>query len=608
MSCKKCQDGYIYTCGNCGGRADYDYEFRAAFCDTCEILKEKYTVDSYECPECNKSENEDNENNKKYLLFFDTETTGLPKNWNAPISDTQNWPRLVQLAYHIYDDEGNFISDHDFIIYPDGYSIPYDSTEIHGISDEQARASGEPIQNVLSEFLVAINSSHTIIGHNINYDINVVGCEFIRNGLRNPFEKINKICTMESSTNFCAIDGPYGYKWPKLSELYFKLFGRYFDEAHDASVDIKATAECFWELVNKRIIFINQSIQNDTKPFLVPCFIENGNEKKYGYMYSETEKIAIKCQFDYTYPFKGDIAKVLYLGNINFITSNGVFIQPYDSFRGSIGFTKGLVAAKASRELNPLSTEKVCGYIDIESDEIIKIPFEYNDVHEFVDDFATVKKGNSWGLIDTFGAIRLNFNYQWLGSMKHGLLLAKRENKWGLIDIYGKEVLPIIYDTYLYRKNEPFHTVSKSGKYGFYDMKSNRFLGLNYDGASVYSEGCVAVEVNKKWGFLNDDLNEIIPFDYEGAKSFNEGYVAVKKGGKWGFINKTNKLIIPYSFKAADKFSNGFAQVEYPLSWRKKLQIFMTGKYERVLHRIDINGVSKSSWKSVIQASENQFL
>ena len=60
MSCKKCQDGHIYKCSNCGASADYDYEFCAAFCDTCEILKEKYTVDSYECLECNKSDNDDN--------------------------------------------------------------------------------------------------------------------------------------------------------------------------------------------------------------------------------------------------------------------------------------------------------------------------------------------------------------------------------------------------------------------------------------------------------------------------------------------------------------------------------------------------------------------
>jgi DNA polymerase III subunit epsilon len=58
----------------------------------------------------------------------------------------------------------------------------------------------------------------------------------------------NKICTMQATTDFCKIQGPYGYKWPSLPELHFKLFRETFDEAHDAMVDINATARCFWEL------------------------------------------------------------------------------------------------------------------------------------------------------------------------------------------------------------------------------------------------------------------------------------------------------------------------------------------------------------------------
>jgi len=82
----------------------------------------------------------------------------------------------------------------------------------------------------------------------MSFDEKIVGAEFLRNGMPNIIQSKSKICTMERTTNFCAIDGPYGYKWPKLSELYYKLFGTYFDEAHNASVDIIATAKCFWEL------------------------------------------------------------------------------------------------------------------------------------------------------------------------------------------------------------------------------------------------------------------------------------------------------------------------------------------------------------------------
>ena len=51
-------------------------------------------------------------------LIFDTETTGLPKNWRAPISDTENWPRCVQLAWQVHDEIGNLIESKSYIIKP----------------------------------------------------------------------------------------------------------------------------------------------------------------------------------------------------------------------------------------------------------------------------------------------------------------------------------------------------------------------------------------------------------------------------------------------------------------------------------------------------------
>ena len=62
---------------------------------------------------------------------------------------------------------------------------------------------------------------------------------------------------MEQTTNYCAISGTYGFKWPKLSELHYKLFNSSFSEAHDASIDIDITYKCFNELVKKQIIKID---------------------------------------------------------------------------------------------------------------------------------------------------------------------------------------------------------------------------------------------------------------------------------------------------------------------------------------------------------------
>lgn len=82
----------------------------------------------------------------------------------------------------------------------------------------------------------------------MSFDEKIIGSEFLRNGMQNSIPAKNKICTMQRTTYFCSIDGPYGYKWPKLSELHYKLFRTDFEEAHNAAVDIKATAKCFWEL------------------------------------------------------------------------------------------------------------------------------------------------------------------------------------------------------------------------------------------------------------------------------------------------------------------------------------------------------------------------
>jgi DNA polymerase III epsilon subunit-like protein len=187
-------------------------------------------------------------------LFFDTETTGLPKNWKAPVTDLNNWPRLVQLAYLYYDKDGSKISGGDSIIKPEGFSIPDAASKIHGISNAKANREGKLLISVLQNFQTWLNQAEVLVAHNMSFDEKILGAEFLRAGMGNPLPLKRKICTMESSTSFCAISGPYGYKWPKLSELHYKLFRTGFEEAHNAAVDINATARCFWELKRLRKI------------------------------------------------------------------------------------------------------------------------------------------------------------------------------------------------------------------------------------------------------------------------------------------------------------------------------------------------------------------
>ena len=191
-------------------------------------------------------------------LFFDTETTGLPNSWSAPVTDTRNWPRMVQLAFLLYRPDGTLVESQNHIVRPDGYTIPLEVSRIHGITTERALREGRDLSSVLSSFHTMSDRATALVAHNMEFDEKILGCEFIRITGRDPLSAKPKFCTMKHPDiiELCALEPfRYGsYKWPKLSELHCELFGTDFEEAHDASVDIQATARCFFELRRRAII------------------------------------------------------------------------------------------------------------------------------------------------------------------------------------------------------------------------------------------------------------------------------------------------------------------------------------------------------------------
>ena len=188
-------------------------------------------------------------------LIFDTETTGLPKSWNAPITDTDNWPRCVQIAWQLHDEMGDLIEHNDFLIQPDGYNIPYDAERIHGISTELAQEQGISLDKSLELFNEALNKTKFIVGQNLNFDLNIMGCEFHRLGIESILSSLPILdtCT-EKTALMCQLPGGrYGkFKLPTLTELYNHLFGVGFGEAHNATADVEATTRCFLELIRLR--------------------------------------------------------------------------------------------------------------------------------------------------------------------------------------------------------------------------------------------------------------------------------------------------------------------------------------------------------------------
>lgn len=194
-------------------------------------------------------------NNFQKYLFFDTETTGIPKDYKAPCTNTDNWPRLIQLGWLLTDAEGRILSEGNHIVRPDGFEIPKAASDVHGITTEFALENGKPLLDVIFAFGADLNQAECVIGHNLDYDLHIVGAEYVRLGYdsRIMFARPT-LCTMQATIQYCNIPGRFGPKWPKLMELYTKLFDQEFDGAHDAMADIVATKDCFFELIRRGVV------------------------------------------------------------------------------------------------------------------------------------------------------------------------------------------------------------------------------------------------------------------------------------------------------------------------------------------------------------------
>jgi DNA polymerase III epsilon subunit-like protein len=215
------------------------------------------------------------------VIVFDTETTGLPKTKVLTPGLLNLWPYVVQLSYLIYDiDEKELIKIRDFIIkIPYDIKIPQEASKIHGITNDISYSQGINIENIIEEFMDDLNQCDYIIGHNIEFDINMIKAELMRLNLiisKNMNLYYNYVeflttckkyyCTMQESIDLCAIkqinkQGKEYIKYPKLIELHKKLFDTSPNGLHNSLNDILICLRCFYKIkFNKDIIEENYEI------------------------------------------------------------------------------------------------------------------------------------------------------------------------------------------------------------------------------------------------------------------------------------------------------------------------------------------------------------
>jgi len=202
-------------------------------------------------------------NNKMLVLVFDTETTGLPATRDKCVTNEnlRLWPHIVQLSYIVYDTEKQEVVEvFDTIVkVAENVIIGEESVKFHNITQEISAERGTEIKTALLFFFAAVKDAELIIAHNINFDLNMIRAEMLRNGeeleeYKTMFETKRKYCTMKESTAFCCMPSKYANNYnrlkpPKLVELHQKLFN---DETptglHNSLNDVKVTLRCFMKL------------------------------------------------------------------------------------------------------------------------------------------------------------------------------------------------------------------------------------------------------------------------------------------------------------------------------------------------------------------------
>ena len=199
-------------------------------------------------------------------LVFDTETTSLPQSKSITPSALHLWPHIVQFSYIVFDTESNkMVKIKDSIIkVPDGFIITEENAKIHGITTEISLAKGVDLLPVLEEFFADFDSADHIVGHNVSFDINMIKAELQRLIMNSFNEKLQEYltkintstkfyCTMQETIELCAIEmkdkfgRPYK-KFPKLVELYQKMFGVTPRGLHNSLNDVIVCLRCFIKL------------------------------------------------------------------------------------------------------------------------------------------------------------------------------------------------------------------------------------------------------------------------------------------------------------------------------------------------------------------------
>lgn len=221
-----------------------------------------------------------------YLLFIDTETSDMPKRWNAPTRKTKEWPHILQIAWIICKTNGEPVHSRDFYVRQKNIAIAEGAQRLHGIDLDVLNEKGIDQKVVLNSLATDIELYQPlIVGHFLEFDRKMLEVGFAREEITRNFDKLPKFCTMLFTRKPKDIFG--GYSFMRLDEFYFSLFNEQYELSHHALADAQATKACFFELqkqgrINERVI--SKQIRSNRHRWELPIWLIIGLATLIGFL------------------------------------------------------------------------------------------------------------------------------------------------------------------------------------------------------------------------------------------------------------------------------------------------------------------------------------
>jgi DNA polymerase III subunit epsilon len=190
-----------------------------------------------------------------YLIIADVETSGLIKYRNPDRKALQNWPRIVQIAYQVFDFDHNEL-ERVSVIFKQPRPLPPESIEIHGITDQMCKELGVKPEPILEKLYIYSKEARFFVAHNVDFDHDVIEANMRRFEIGHDFE-MERLCTMVSSRKlrgFKPLNSLGNRKDANLAELHQHLFGFAPEKLHDAEADMLAASRCYFELKRRGLI------------------------------------------------------------------------------------------------------------------------------------------------------------------------------------------------------------------------------------------------------------------------------------------------------------------------------------------------------------------